>query len=192
MENFLNQVSKSLEASASSQLDRLLTPRQFLQMAGDEVERANRYDRPLSLAMVQIDHLTMLRKTDGLSIADEVINSVLSAVCSAMRGPDKTAKLGRGELGILLPETSLKHAGEVAERLKERIARLTVETEAGPRAVTLSIGVSTINPRVRDPKTFLMSGCFELRRAQSKGGNQVSVAAPEMVRMTVPRSPQIH
>ncbi len=192
MEEFLNQAEKALADRDADPVARALPPDRFIELALEEVDRAGRYDRPLSVAMIQIDSLAEIRKSDGAPVAEAVFNAVLATAVQAMRGPDRPGRLGHAELGVLLPETSLSHAGDVAGRLRQRVNDLSFETPAGPRSATLSIGVASLSPRMRDPKTFLMAAYFELRRAQSRGRNQVCVAAPDRVRMTVPRSGQIH
>ena len=171
---------------------RQLAPVDFLQTAGDEVPRAVRYDRPLALLMISIDRMSMIRKADGQPTAAQIFQTIAVLFEEMMRQPDRIGRLGAGELGVLLPETSLNNAAAVGERLRRAVESLTIQTPAGARSVTLSVGVAAVTPRLRDPKTFLMRGCFELRRARSFGGNRVCVASPEKVRLTIPRNAKIH
>ena len=169
-----------------------LAPVDFLQVAGDEVPRAVRYDRPLALLMISIDGMSMIRKADGQPTSAVIFQTVALLFEDMMRQPDRIGRLGAGELGVLLPETSLTNAAAVGERLRRGVEALTIQTPAGARSVTLSVGVAAVTPRLRDPKTFLMRGCFELRRARSFGGNRVCVASAEKVRLTIPRNAKIH
>ena len=190
MEKLL-QKAKSL-FGRGKKASRQLSPGGFLETTGDEVPRALRYDRPLGLIMVMVDGLAMVRKADGAEAANEVFQAVAGLFEDMMRSPDRVGRLGMGEIGILLPETNLSNAAAVAERLRRAAEALTIETQAGPKKATVSVGVVALTPRLRDPKSFLMRGAFELRRARSYGGNRVCVASPEKVRLTVPRNAQIH
>ena len=109
-----------------------------------------------------------------------------------LRRLDRVARLSPGDLGVLMPETTLANAGAVMERLRRSVEHQVIETASGDRQMTLSIGVVGLTPRMRDPKAFLMRACFELRRAQSKGRNTVCLAAPDTVKMTTPPSGQVH
>lgn len=191
MEKMLSRVA----AMASSQREltaRLLSPQAFLQLAADEVERAGRYDRPLSVALVLVDDIQEFRKADGLDTAEFIFADITARVMHSLRGPDRTGRLGPGQLGILMPETTLKQAGVAVDRLRETIFETPVETPAGARSVTICAGVAAMSTRTRDAKAFLMTACYELRRAQTAGRNCVCVARPEVASMTIPRSGQVH
>ena len=188
MEKILGQIVDVVGAAIKSKHDRLLTPKEFLQLSADEVDRATRYDRPLAVAMVSVDGLVMMRKAEGQKLADAVMSEVTELVIELLRGPDRTGHLGPGELGLLMPETTLKNAAGVAERLRRSMAA----SDRGRNGTTLSIGVAGLSARMRDPKQLLMTACFELRRAQSRGGNSVSVSAAETLQISVPRSSQVH
>lgn len=172
--------------------ERLLAPPKFLQTTADEVVRATRYHRPLSVALLQIDNLGALRQSDGEEVARSVFVDVIARVIHAMRAPDQIGRLGPGQIGILMPETGLKQAGIAVGRMQTMIEMATILTPAGERATTLSAGISGLSARMRDPKAFLMSACFELRRAQSHGHNTICSANPDFAVMTVNRSGQVH
>ena len=110
----------------------------------------------------------------------------------ALRGPDRTGRLGPGQLGILMPETTLKHGSVAVDRLRESIADTPIQTPTGPRVVTISAGVAALSARMRDAKAFLMTACYELRRAQTAGRNCVCVARAEMANLSIPRSGHLH
>lgn len=172
--------------------ERLLAPQGFLQLTADEVLRASRYHRPLSVSLIQIDGLQTIRQNDGEETARTIFADTTARVIHAMRIPDRVGRLGLGQLGLLLPETTLKQALAASERLRETIEFSTVSTEMGERRVTISVGLATLSARMRDAQTFLMAACFELRRAQSEGANCVCAAGPDLAMVTVNRSGQVH
>lgn len=191
MDKLLSQIRETIGAAETTRRERLLSPKDFLQLTADEVDRANRYDRPLALAMMVIDGLVMLRKAEGCAVATAATNRAIDRVMEMLRKPDRIAQLGPAELGIIMPETTLKNAAAVCERLRSG-ADVSRKADDTRHDMTVSIGVAALSPRMRDPKRFLMAGCFELRRAQSRGGNKVCVATAEPVRLSIPRSGQIH
>lgn len=172
--------------------ERLLAPPSFLQLTADEVVRASRYHRPLTVVLIQIDGLQTLRQSKGDDVAREVFADVTARVLHALRAPDRIGRLGPGQLGVLMPETGLKHSVKAVERMQNTIRATDVQTQAGECFVTISAGLAGLSARMRDPKTFLMSACFELRRAQSMGPNTICAADPDFAVMTVNRSGQVH
>lgn len=173
-------------------LHRLLGPEEFVDLATDEVGRALRYDRPLSVALLTVDELAEIKKKDGSPTAEELFKAATTEAIETLRRLDRVGRLGHGDLGILMPETRVNNAAAVMERLRRTVERKQVSTVSGARKITFSAGVAGISPRLRDPKAFLMRACFELRRSQASGRNTVCVAAPEKVKLTLPRSAQIH
>jgi len=172
--------------------ERLLAPPKFLQTTADEVVRATRYHRSLSVALLQIDNLGDVRDADGEETARSIFVDVIARVIHAMRSPDQIGRLGPGQIGLLMPETGLKQAGIAITRMQQMIETASILTPVGERSSTLSAGVSGLSARMRDPKAFLMSACFELRRAQSQGQNTLCLADPDFAVMTVNRSGQVH
>ena len=192
MEKIFARASTMATSSRQRLSERLMSPQDFLQLTADECIRANRYHRPLSVALVQVDGLNMLRKADGETVAGTVLADTVARLIHSMRGPDRTGRLGPGQVGILLPETTLNQANKALERLRETIADTWIETGAGKRKVTISCGLAGLSARMRDPKTFLMTACFELRRAQNIGENTICSADPDLAMMTVNRSGKVH
>lgn len=172
--------------------ERLLAPPSFLQLSADEVIRASRYHRPLSVVLIQIDGFQAIRQSKGDNATREIFADVTARVVHALRAPDRIGRLGPGQLGVLMPETGLKQCVKAVERMQNAIETTAIPTEAGECLVTISAGLSGLSARMRDPKTFLMSACFELRRAQSIGPNSICSADPDFAIMTVNRSGQVH
>lgn len=172
--------------------ERLLSPPKFLQITADEVVRATRYHRPLSVALIQIHNLSAIRDVDGEETARAIFVDVIARIIHAMRAPDQVGRLGPGQIGLLMPETGLKQAGKAVKRTQETIETASIRTPVGERSTTLNAGITGLSARVRDPKAFLMSACFELRRAQSQGQSVICSASPDFAVMTVNRSGQVH
>ena len=102
----------------------------------DEVGRTS---RPLSLCLLDIDDFKSFNDTFGHQAGDETLTAVAAAIASMCRLVDRPARYGGEEMAVLLPETPLADAVEVAERIRRAIEAIPLDT----RPVTASIGVAT-------------------------------------------------
>jgi diguanylate cyclase (GGDEF)-like protein len=179
-------------SSRRARVIRTLAPQTFLEVTDEEVDRALRYDRPLSVLMGQLEGVVRIRKAEGAQIAEEVVASAVERIARGLRRMDRIGRLGVGEFAVLLPETRLANAEIAALRLRDSFASEPVETRAGPRPLSLNIGISTVNPRIRDAKKFLMLACAQLRIARHVGNGEISTVPPDLVRVSVARNASIH
>lgn len=170
----------------------LMSPARFLELTSDEVARALRYDRPLSVVLISIDKLAKQLASGDAHAAIARFDQVSAIVIDALRSHDRSGRLSKGEIGILMPETTLKHVRPVAERLRDQIVDGLSAGALGDVHPTVSVGAAAVSPRMRNPYTFLMSAIFELRRAKSLGGSHVAVAEPDLAAVSIPRSSHIH
>ncbi len=177
---------------AGPEVFKALTPREFMTLADQEVRRASRYTRPLSVMMVEINEIRQTMEIEGPDTARMVVLSAIARISQMMRDTDLMSHLGPAELGLLLPETRLEQAYIAALRLRMAFADVALETPVGPRFVSLCVGVAAISPRTRSAKTFLMQACVELRRARSEGPGTVCAAAPDTSRVIRPGTRAVH
>jgi diguanylate cyclase (GGDEF)-like protein/PAS domain S-box-containing protein len=101
---------------------------------------------PLSLIMLDIDHFKQVNDNYGHVAGDLVLAGFANTIASAIRPADVFARLGGEEFAVLLPGTPLIEAGELAERLRARVADLRVSTPQGELAITVSLGCATAVP----------------------------------------------
>ena len=123
----------------------LYNRRYFMNRAGEEIERSLRYQQPLSVLMIDIDHFKDFNDTYGHATGDRVLQTVAHAVKDTLREPDVCSRHGGEEFAVLLPNTSGDSAYFVADRVRRtlrdtRYTGLGLPTEAN---VTISIGVAT-------------------------------------------------
>jgi diguanylate cyclase (GGDEF)-like protein len=159
----------------------LLNRRQFFVVAEVERERSRRYRRPLSMLMIDIDGFKSINDSFGHDVGDEVIVLVANVCQSLTRSTDLIARLGGEEFALLLPETGLKDAGELAERLREAVSKITVAEADGLFTPTVSIGVSEAadGTLISD---LLKRADVALYDAKHAGRNRVSLFDPARVR----------
>ncbi|HVI51413.1 MAG TPA: diguanylate cyclase [Candidatus Sulfotelmatobacter sp.] len=115
--------------------------RHFLNSAAHELERALRHSRPLTVLMLDIDHFKAINDGHGHAVGDEAIQTFVRVCGMTLREHDLIGRLGGEEFAILLPETLLEGAVDVAERLRSRVAAVVIPSSCGPVRFTTSIGV---------------------------------------------------
>jgi diguanylate cyclase (GGDEF)-like protein len=151
--------------------------RAFDERFADEAARSGRYDRPLSLVLLDIDHFKHINDTHGHGFGDDVLRAVGEVVRSAVRGTDFAARFGGEEFVLLLPETDLAAAREAAERLRTRLAALALVAPDGqPLPITSSFGVSAVPACVAGSADLLRSADLMLYAAKQAGRNCVCAA----------------
>lgn len=166
--------------AASDGLTGLANRRSFDQTLAAEWARAERTKKPLSLALVDVDHFKLYNDLHGHQKGDECLRAVASILGeNSLRPADLSARYGGEEFAVVMPETDQKAAVKVAERLRGMLAKLQLQhgaTGAGP-TVTFSIGIAT---RIPDETVcadwLLMKADEALYAAKHAGRNRVVCA----------------
>lgn len=169
-----NKTGKLSTLAFVDDLTQLYNRRYFDDKLKEEIERAQRYGRPLSLIMNDIDHFKKFNDTYGHQKGDEVLQVVAKILRDKTRYNDINCRYGGEEMVIILPETTLEEAGEVAEHLRVMVME-GAEEEAGVH-ITISMGVSCITPEVDTPEKLIHTADAALYTAKNKGRNQVAIA----------------
>jgi diguanylate cyclase (GGDEF)-like protein len=155
-----------------------------------EVERASRYDRPLSVAFVDIDHFKTVNDTYGHEAGDVVLRGVAQTIRSNLRGTDSVGRYGGEEFMLLLTETPVDDAAVLAEKLRLLVQRDRFEVDGNAGlSVTVSVGIAggvgknlRVDELVRDADAAMYS-------AKSLGRNQTYVFAEPDDDARIPRAP---
>lgn len=170
LEQKVKQRTALLEKLATTdQLTQIKNRRTILEMLENEFQRTERYQRGLSLLMLDIDNFKAVNDTFGHLEGDNVLVKVADIISDTCRRTDAVGRYGGEEFLIVLPETTLEEAAEMAERF--RIAIALGKTQNGTQ-VTCSIGVSTL----KEEKTVLdliKKSDDRLYIAKEQGRNQV-------------------
>jgi len=144
------------------------------QRLNDEIERASRYKHTLSIFMLDIDHFKSVNDTYGHRVGDTVLQNIAKLMDSSIRNTDYTARYGGEEFVIILPETSLAKAEELAERLRKKIAEHPIPTEnKNELNITVSIGISTFPVHAQTGQDLLGTADSAMYAAKKAGRNQV-------------------
>ena len=177
----LQQLNATLEQlAANDALTGLANRRTLMEMGANECRRAERYGRPLSLLVVDIDLFKPINDAWGHLAGDRVICAVAQACAARKRsGMDVVARFGGEEFVIVLPETDGPSAMRMADSLRSEVAALSVPVnDAGARlSVTVSIGVATmLQGAGADFEELVHRADKALYRAKGAGRNAVHCA----------------
>jgi diguanylate cyclase (GGDEF)-like protein/putative nucleotidyltransferase with HDIG domain len=153
----------------------LFNARHFGQALTEELTRAARFDRPMSLIMADLDLLREINNTYGHLAGDAVLKGIAEVFRAMLRHYDVPARFGGEEFSILLPETSPEEAMEIAERIRRAVAqrRFDVETSSEPIRATVSIGVAAYPRDGSDPNELIHQADLAVYRAKLQGRNRV-------------------
>ena len=124
-------------------LTQLNNRRAFHEAAQPVVDTAQRHDRPLSLAVMDIDHFKSINDRYGHKTGDEALVAVASMLRRLSRSSDVVARWGGEEFVLLLPETGLRQAVNHAERLRRAVSELRIPAGDGVLSMTASFGIAT-------------------------------------------------
>ncbi len=127
-------------------LTNLFNRHYFNEVVKAELERADRYEHPMSLLMLDVDGFRRVNNTLGHLRGDDVLRQVARILEASVRASDSVIRYGGDEFLILMPETSDEEPELVARRLKMSISRLAEEMELGESLIGLSIGIYMRNP----------------------------------------------
>ncbi len=161
----------------------LYNSRHFAHALEQELSRAKRYGRPLSLIMVDLDLLRNLNNEHGHLAGDAVLQGVGDIFRAQVRTHDVPARFGGEEFAILLPETSPEQALELAERIRRAVAvrSFRADTSTQPLRATISLGVSAYPRDASDGTQLVHRADLGVYRAKVLGRNRVvdAVDAPD-------------
>jgi len=184
----LNDISqrKQLEAelfheASTDALTGISNRRYFMAQAEQELRRSRRFARDLSVMMIDLDHFKPVNDQYGHATGDAVLQGVVKAALESLRQSDFIGRLGGEEFAVILPETALTAAKDVAERLRQHIAERPVVTtgEGVARAAissTVSVGVAELAPQDQSIDDLLGRADKALYRAKNQGRNRVETA----------------
>jgi len=171
----LLETNKRLELlSITDGLTKLHNHRHFQDELARAFEESQRYQRPLSLAMIDLDFFKKINDTHGHAVGDDVLKRASALFRSSARSTDLVARYGGEEFAVMMPETTLQDAILFAEKIRHLIEESELDTQAGVIPVTVSIGVASVpHSRIHSAKDLIVAADRALYRAKKGGRNQV-------------------
>ncbi len=162
-------------------LTKLYTRRHFFELAFEEFYRARRYGHPLSVLMLDLDHFKMINDTFGHLAGDTVLEKTAEICKTVLRAHDIIGRYGGEEFVILLVETDLNSARNVAERVNQLLANTPIQTDKGAIHLTISGGVSGDNVEELNLIEMIELADQALYVAKEAGRNNIQVAEPSIL-----------
>jgi diguanylate cyclase (GGDEF)-like protein len=178
IERWRDREARYQRLARTDSLTQLTNRRTFIALAERELVRARRYRTPLAVVLCDLDHFKRINDTRGHQAGDRVLVHAARTLTQAVRDVDTVARWGGEEFALLLPETDLQGAREVAERCARLLAGATIDLGEGePVGVTGSFGVAA-GPDGDDAglDALIRRADDALYRAKDAGRNRVEVA----------------
>jgi diguanylate cyclase (GGDEF)-like protein/putative nucleotidyltransferase with HDIG domain len=171
----------------------LYNARYFASTLATEIARAARFERPMSLIMVDLDLLRDINNSYGHLAGDAVLKGIAEVFRSELRHYDVPARFGGEEFSILLPETPPEKAMEIAERIRRAVAEreFDVETAAEPIRATVSVGVAGFPRDGADANELIHQADLAVYRGKLQGRNRVVGASSEPLFLAAERSEKL-
>lgn len=149
-------------------LTQIPNKRYLLDFLEREMARARRHERPLYLAMIDVDHFKVVNDEFGHVVGDAVLRGLAQILQDNVRRDELAARYGGEEFAIVLPETDLEGAKSFADRLRSEIARHVFDLDGREIRVTISIGLAAFDPS-QSAEQFIDTADRRLYRAKDRG-----------------------
>lgn len=158
-----------------------------LEVLDHELKRIERLERPVAVLCIDIDHFKSINDTYGHPAGDQVLRALSKRIAGEIRGSDTFGRIGGEEFLVIMPETNLPAAQEMAERLRLIAEAAAVDWHGIPVRCTISIGVAQLR-RGEDADSLILRADAALYRAKANGRNRVETDdVPVIVSSPQPR-----
>ena len=156
-------------------LTQVYTRKYFYRVLNREVNRAQRYNQPMALLMVEIDNFSKYNQEYGSNAGDEALKKVAQLFSRVTRRVDFVFRYTESEFAILLPETNKEGAVIVAKRLKDLVqqTKFQKDEDSSERRLTISIGLSVYSVDSDSKDEFLSKATDSLYQAKQLGKNKI-------------------
>lgn len=179
--HYQSQLQKTLaELEQISRIDgltQIYNRRHWQESLEQEYAKAYRHDKPLSLIMLDLDYFKLLNDNYGHQCGDMVLIEVSALIGSLLRVEDLFGRYGGEEFAIILPETDLAGATELAQRICQEVDMAPLSYNDEVLQVTISLGVAQLNGKESSYEELIAQADSALYQAKAQGRNQVCTAA---------------
>ena len=170
----LKQANEKLsELAMTDSLTKVFTRRAIFNKFNEEIDRAARYKRPLVIAMVDVDHFKKFNDSEGHVLGDEALKKIAQAFCTNLRKSDAVGRYGGEEFLLVLPETKLQSAKEIAERLRYNIEKISFQGQKEEAYLTVSMGLAAFPEHGISADDLVQAADHGLYMAKQQGRNQI-------------------
>jgi diguanylate cyclase (GGDEF)-like protein len=177
-ERLHDELHKARLMSLTDEFTGLPNRRAFMRRLEDEIGRAQRYDTPLSLAIVDLDEFKIINDTFGHVAGDQILRCYAEHMLSTFRHYDLVARYGGEEFSVLLPNTALEGAQRALSKVQSRVAKSQCEHDGRALLLpTFSAGLALYVPG-EQPIRFIERADRALYRAKHLGRNRIELERP--------------
>lgn len=179
-EQLSNTLTELEHLAATDLLTGLPNRRSFFTRAHTEFTRSKRYDHPLSLVMIDVDHFKEVNDQHGHIAGDAALRHISEIMQGCIRDSDMVARYGGEEFVLILPETDAEGAHFIAERIRTDIEASRIKIEpATELAITVSLGIACMSRENQFPDIdkLLQKADDAMYRAKTGGRNRIFMAA---------------
>jgi diguanylate cyclase (GGDEF)-like protein/PAS domain S-box-containing protein len=142
-----------------------------------EIERANRYGIDLSLILIDVDNFKLINDSFGHTVGDQALKLIADALVRALRKTDIPGRYGGDELMVILPETCLEGARNLAEKIRRTVEQVPLDLAGEKRiALAVSIGVAGCCAHLENIDTLVALADKALYESKLAGRNKVTVS----------------
>lgn len=174
------RIEKELEIQATTDsLTGLLNRRQFEEVARQEVTRAAQEERPVTVAVLDLDHFKVVNDTHGHAAGDAVLKAFADRLRQSVRTGDVVCRFGGEEFAVLMPSTRGPQARDAMERLRVMMEAAPITYRGKAISVTLSAGLAEAGAGGVSLGKLLNAADKALYLAKSGGRNQVRLAGSD-------------
>ena len=154
-------------------LTQCFNKRYFLEFLEREMARGQRYGRPLSLMMFDLDHFKRVNDTHGHLAGDHVLRDLAQSVKGKVRKEECLARYGGEEFVLVSPESGPARVRKFAEKLRQIVETHEFSFDDKRIPVTISVGVADMTPEMTEPSQFIKVADSNLYLAKKQGRNRV-------------------
>ncbi len=156
-------------------LTQLPNRRHFQNILNAEIARSNRYDMPLSVAYMDLDHFKLINDTHGHKAGDIVLQSVTSILAKNLRNVDSIGRVGGEEFCFCLPGANVSSAMEPCERYRLLIENLLIPVDSEKLKITASFGLTSFITGKDDASSLMVRADRALYLAKKNGRNCIKI-----------------
>lgn len=170
----LERANKKLsELAMTDPLTHVMNRRALFERFQQEIDRSSRYQHSLVAVMIDVDHFKAFNDMEGHVLGDEALKKLAQMISANVRKTDLLGRYGGEEFIVLMPETKVKHALEICERLRAAVERTPMQGSRGSAYLTVSIGVAGFPEEGATPKELVHAADQALYEAKEAGRNRV-------------------
>jgi len=170
---------KLRELASKDSLTNLYNHRAFQELTDVELRKTIRHHHSISLIMFDLDHFKAVNDKYGHLAGDAVLRAVSSKIAGLVRYTDVLGRYGGDEFILVLPETDLKGAVVLAERIRNYVEKMEISVNGSTLRVTLSMGIATCSPGTANcrKETLIDAADKALYQAKTTGRNKISATS---------------